>query len=132
MDPGIAGSVGAALWCVVRFQQLERERPSTSRRSAAARLRSSALAWAASAVIISGAGACFMAAFALIMMVRPDPVAAILYSALCATVLALLLIVEALHHAYRVQSQREAATRRRRRASVRTIMRTGPPSQVPL
>jgi hypothetical protein len=131
MDPGIAGSVGAALWCLVRFQQLERESPSPSRRSAPARLRSSTLGWAASGVVISGTAACFMAAFALAMMVRPDPVAAILYCALCTTVLALLLIVEALHHAYRVQSQREAAARRRRRASVRTIMRTGPPSQVP-
>ena len=131
MDPGIAGAVGAALWCLVRFQQLERESPSPSRRSAAARLRSGTRAWAASAVVICGTGACFLAAFALAMMVRPDPVVAILYCALCATVLALLLAVEALHHAYRVQSQREAAARRRRRASVRTIMRAGPPSRVP-
>ena len=129
MDPGVAGSVGAALWCLVRFQHLERERPG-SRRSPAARLRGSALRWAGAAVILGAAAACLIAGCAFAALARPDPVAAALYCTLCVVVLALFTTVEALSFAYRLQARKEAA-KRRRRTSVRTLMRGGPISEVP-
>jgi uncharacterized membrane protein YfcA len=130
MDPGVAGSVAAALWCLVRFQLLERERPGP-RRSLATRLRGSALRWAGAAVMLGGAAACLIAGCAFAALARPHPVAALLYCALCVLVLALLVTVEALTLAYRLQARKEAA-KRRRRASVRTLMRGGPISEVPL
>ena len=130
MDPGVAGSVGAALWCLVRFQHLERERPG-SRRGLATRPRGSALRWAGASVILGGAAACLIAGSAFAALARPHPVAAVLYGALCVLVLALLVTVEALTFAYRLQSRKEAA-KRRRRTSVRTLMRGGPISEVPL
>jgi uncharacterized membrane protein YfcA len=130
MDPGIAGSVGAALWCLYRFQHLERERPG-SRRSAAARLRRPAVAWAAASAILGGAGVCFLAGCAFVAMARPHPVAATLYLATCAAMLVLILVLEALTFAYRLQFHREAE-KRRRRAWRRTLMRAGPASEAPL
>jgi hypothetical protein len=70
-------------------------------------------------------GAAFAAAAQLGLL------AAVLYTAICAGLLALLLTVEALALAYRMQAAKEIA-RRRRRASVRTLMRLGPHSQAPL
>ena len=130
MDPGVAGSVGAALWCMVRFQHLERERPGP-RRSPAARFRAAALRWAGASVILGGAAACLVAGASFAAAARPHPVAALLYCALCAGVLVLLLAVEGLTAAYRYQARKEAA-KRRRRASVRTLMRGGPISESPL
>jgi hypothetical protein len=129
MDPGIAGSVGAALWCLRRFSELERERVG-SRRGRAARLRSLAMSWAAVGVIASGAGACFATGAAFAAVVRLDFFAPVLYTVICAGVLALLLAIEALTVATRVQAARESALRRM--ASVRTLMRAGPQSQSPL
>jgi hypothetical protein len=130
MDPGIAGSVGAALWCLHRFQDLDRERAGP-RRSPAARRRGRALVWAAAATILAGAGACVLAGCAFAALARPHPVAAGLYLAICVAVLGLVLAVEATTFAYRIQLRRDAA-KRRRRISVRTLMRAGPPSEAPL
>jgi hypothetical protein len=130
MDPGIAGSVGAALWCLYRFQHLDRERPG-SRRSAATRLWGRAVAWAGASAILGGTGVCFLAGCAFAAMARPHPVAATLHLAICAAMLVLILILEALTFAYRLQSHREAA-KRRRRAWRRTLMRAGPASEAPL
>jgi hypothetical protein len=130
MDPGIAGSVGAALWCLRRLNQLERSRTG-SRRGSAARLRSLAMSWAAVAVILSGAGACLLTGAAFATAARTGAVAAVLYTAICAGVLLLVLAVEALSLAAYRRSLQEALTRRRR-ISVRTLMRVGPQSQAPL
>jgi hypothetical protein len=130
MDPGIAGSVGAAFWCLRRFNQLERSR-SSARRGPSARLRSLAMSWAAVAVILSGAGACLLTGAAFAAAARPGALAAVLYTVVCAGVLILVLAIEALALASRIRSAQESA-RRRRQASVRTLMRAGPQSQSPL
>jgi hypothetical protein len=130
MDPGIAGSVGAALWCLRRLNQLERERVG-SRRGPAARLRSLAMSWAAVAVILSGAGACLLTGAAFTAAARLGAAAAVLYTVICAGVLVLVLAIEALSLAARVRTARESA-RRQRKMSVRTLMRAGPQSQSPL
>lgn len=127
MDPGIAGSVGAALWCLCRFNLLERSRIG-SRRGHAARLRATAMSWAATAVILSGAGACLLAGCTFAAAARPNPTAALLYTAICAGVLGLLVAVEAMVLAHRAQATKEAA-RRSRKASLRTLMRAAPHSQ---
>jgi hypothetical protein len=127
MDPGIAGSVGAALWCLCRFNLLERSRVG-SRRGRAARLRSLAMSWAAVAVILSGASACLLAGAAFAVAARPNPTAAVLYTAICAGVLGLFVVIEALTLAYRAHAAKEAA-KRERRASLRTLMRAAPHSQ---
>jgi hypothetical protein len=137
LDPGIAGSVGAALWCLYRFEALGRELPPGqshpsrgTHRGRATAWHGLVRAWHAAAVVLSGASACLLAGLALAALARPHPLAAALYCAVCAAVLALLLAVETLDAAYRSRLQREAANRRRRR-SVRTLMRAGPPSVLP-
>jgi len=130
MDPGIAGSVGAALWCLRRLNQLEREHVG-SRRGPAARLRSLAMSWAAVAVILSGAGACLLTGAAFTAAARLGAAAAVLYTVICAGVLVLVLAIEALSLAARVRTARESA-RRQRKMSVRTPMRAGPQTQSPL
>jgi hypothetical protein len=130
MDPGVAGSVGAALWCLRRLNQLERERIG-SRRGLAAHLRSLAMAWAAAGVILSGAGACLLTGAAFAAAARLGATAAALYTATCAGLLILLLAVELLAFATRCRTAREAA-RRERRISARTLMRTGPQSESPV
>jgi hypothetical protein len=127
MDPGIAGSIGAALWCLCRFNLLERSRVG-SRRGRAVQLRATAMSWAAAAVILSGASACLLAGCAFAAASRPNPTAAILYTAVCAGVLGLVLAVEALVLAHRAQATKEAAARQRK-ASLRTLMRAAPHSQ---
>lgn len=130
MDPGIAGSLGAALWCLARFNVLERERLG-SRRGPAARLRRAAISSAGAGAILAGAGTCVAAGAAFAAATLPGLAAPLLYTAACAALLVLVLVVEALALAYRMRSARELA-RRRRRASVRTMMRLGPHSQAPL
>lgn len=127
MDPGIAGSVGAALWCLCRFNQLERSRIG-SRRGRAARLRAAAMSWSAAAAILSGAGACLLAGCAFAAAARPNPTAAVLYAATCAGLLGLVFAVEALILAHGMQATKEAA-KRERKASLRTLMRAAPDSQ---
>jgi hypothetical protein len=127
MDPGIAGSVGAALWCLCRFNLLERSRVG-SRRGRAARLRATAMSWSAVAVVLSGAGACLLAGCAFAAAARPNPTAAVLYTAICTGVLGLVLAVEALILAHRAQATKEAV-KRERKASLRTLMRAAPHSQ---
>jgi hypothetical protein len=127
MDPGIAGSVGAALWCLCRFNLLERSRVG-SRRGRAARLRATAMSWSAVAVVLSGAGACLLAGCAFAAAARPNPTAAVLYTAICTGVLGLVLAVEALILAHRAQATKEAA-KRERKGSLRTLMRAAPHSQ---
>ena len=83
MDPGIAGCVGAALWCLRRFNRLDCERTG-SRRGPAAALRSLAKSWAAVAVILSGAGACLLTGAAFAAAARLGAVAAVLYILVCA------------------------------------------------
>jgi len=58
--------------------------------------------------------------------------AAILYLGACAATLLVLAIVEGLTFAFRLRLAREAARKRARRMSVRTLMRTAPNSQSPL
>jgi len=130
MDPGIAGSLGAALWCLARFNVLERERLG-ARRGPAVRLRRAAISWAAAGAILAGAGTCVAVGAAFAAAAQLGLLAAVLYTSICAGLLVLLLIVEALALAYRVQAAKEVA-RRRRRTSVRTMMRLGPHSQAPL
>jgi len=129
MDPGIAGSVGAALWCLTRFNVLERERLA-SRRSSAARLRRVTVSWAGAGAILSGAGTCLLIGAAFAATAHPGLVAPVLYTAICVSVLALVVVIEALTFAYRAEATRESA-RRRRRTSVRTLMRAAPHSQAP-
>lgn len=130
MDPGIAGSLGAALWCLTRFNVLERERLA-SRRGPAARLRRAATSWAGAGAILSGAGTCIATGAAFAAAAQRGLAAPALYTAICAGLLALVVIVEALTLLYRVHAAKDAA-RRQRRTSVRTLMRLGPPSQAPL
>jgi len=129
MDPGIAGSVGAALWCLTRFNVLERERIA-SRRGSAARLRRIVISWAGTGAILSGAGTCLLIGAAFAAAAQAGLLAAALYTAICAGVLALVVVVEALAFAYRAEAARESA-RRRRKTSVRTLMRAAPHSQAP-
>jgi fatty acid desaturase len=130
MDPGIAGSLGAALWCLTRFNVLERERIA-SRRGPAARLRRAAIAWAGAAAILAGAGTCIAVGAAFAATAQLGLAAPALYTAICAGLLVLVLVVEALTLLYRMHTARELA-RRRRRTSMRTMMRLGPHSQAPL
>lgn len=130
MDPGIAGSLGAALWCLTRFNLLERERLA-SRRGTAARLRRAAIAWAGAGAILGGAGTCIALGAAFAAAAHPGPVAPVLYTSICASLLTLVVIVELLTLRCRMQAAKETARRRRRR-SVRTMMRLGPPSEAPL
>jgi hypothetical protein len=130
MDPGIAGSLGAALWCLMRFNGLERERL-VARRGPAARLRRSAISWAGLGAILSGAGTCLALGTAFAAAAHSGLAAPFLYTAVCAGNLALVVAVEAWALAYRVQAAKEVA-QRRRRTSVRTLMRLGPHSRAPL
>jgi hypothetical protein len=130
MDPGVAGSLGAALWCLTRFNGLERERL-TARRGPAARFRRAAISWAGFGAILSGAGTCLALGTAFAAAAQPGVTAPLLYTAVCAGNLALVLVVEASTLAYRVQAAKEVA-RRRRKTSVRTLMRLGPHSRAPL
>ena len=130
MDPGIAGSVGAALWCLTRFNVLERERLA-SRRGSAARRRRLAASWAGTGAILAGAGTCLLIGAAFAATAQLGLVAPVLYTAICAGVLALIVVIEGLTFAYRTEAARESV-RRRRRVSVRTLMRAAPHSQAPL
>lgn len=130
MDPGIAGSLGAALWCLARFNVLERERPA-SRRGRATRLRRAAIAWSGAGAILAGAGTCIAIGTAFAAAAQLGSAAPALYTVTCAGVLALVVVVETLTLFYRAQAAKEV-DRRRRRRSVRTMMRVGPPSQAPL
>lgn len=129
MDPGIAGSVGAALWCLTRFNVLERERL-VSRRGPAARLRRVAISWAGSGAILAGAGTCLLVGAAFGAAAQLGLVAPVLYTAICAGVLGLVVVIEALTLAYRAKAASEPS-RRRRKTSVRTLMRAAPHSQAP-
>lgn len=129
MDPGVAGSLGAALWCLARFNVLERERPA-SRRGPAARLRRAAIAWSGAGAILAGAGTCIAVATAFAAAAQLGPAAPALYTATCAGLLALVVVIEALTLLYRARAAKDVDRRRRR--SVRTMMRVGPPSQAPL
>jgi hypothetical protein len=129
MDPGIAGSVGAALWCLTRFNVLERER-SAARRGSAARLRRVAVSWAGAGAILSGAGTCLLIGAAFATAAQLGLLAPVLYTAICVGVLALVIVIETLTFAYRAEAARESA-RRRRKTSVRTLMRAAPHSQTP-
>jgi hypothetical protein len=130
MDPGIAGSLGAALWCLTRFNVLERERLA-ARRGPAARLRRAAISWAGLGAILSGAGTCVALGAAFAAAAQSGLAAPLLYTAVCVGNLALVLAVEISTLVYRVQAAKEIA-RRRRKTSVRTLMRLGPHSRAPL
>ncbi len=129
MDPGIAGSVGATLWCLTRFNVLERERVA-SRGGSAARLRRVAVSWAGTGAILSGAGTCLLIGAAFATVAQLGLLAPVLYTAICVGVLALVVVIEALAFAYRAEAARDSA-RRRRKASVRTLMRAAPHNQAP-
>jgi hypothetical protein len=86
------------------------------------------MSWSAVAVVLSGAGACLLAGCAFAAAARPNPTAAVLYTAICTGVLGLVLAVEALILAHRAQATKEAA-KRERKASLRTLMRAAPHSQ---
>jgi hypothetical protein len=58
-----------------------------------------------------------------------DPAAAVLYVGACATALVVLAVVEGLTLAFRLRLARDAARKRARRMSVRTLMRTAPDSR---
>ena len=130
MDTGIAGTLAAAVWCLHRFYRLDLEH--VARRGRAARLRALAVSWSATGVVVAGAAACAVTAAALGGAMTRDPAAAILYLASCALALVLLVIVEGLTLAFRLRLAREAARKRARRASVRTLMRAAPHSQSPV
>jgi hypothetical protein len=134
LDPGIAGTLAAAVWCLHRFHRLDLER--VARRGPAARLRALAIAWSATGVVVAGASACAVTAAALggatARAVSTDTAAALLYLGACALTLALLAVVEGLTLAFRVRLARETARKRARRMSVRTLMRTAPNSQSPV
>lgn len=135
MDPGVAGSVGAALWCLYRFEELARQRPAletaASRRAGgAAALRRLTAAWAAAAVVLNGSGACLAAAFSLAVLASPQLAAAIAYSAICTFALAVLLIVETLNAIYRVRLSGEA--RASARQAARALGRGARASRLPL
>jgi NAD/NADP transhydrogenase alpha subunit len=133
LDPGIAGTLAAAVWCLHRFHRLDLEH--VPRRSRAARLRALAISWSATGVVVAGTAACATtaAAFggAMTRAVSTDAAAAVLYLGACALALALLAIVEGLTLAFRLRLARDAARKRARRMSVRTLMRTAPDSQSP-
>jgi hypothetical protein len=130
LDPGLAGTLAAAVWCLHRFHRLDLEH--VARRGRAARLRALAVSWSATGVVVAGASACAVAAAALGGGVIQAPAAATLYLGACTATLLVLAIVEALTAAFRLQLAREAARKRARRMSVRTLMRIAPNSQSPL
>jgi hypothetical protein len=131
LDPGIAGTLAAAVWCLHRFHRLDVEQ--VARRSRAARLRALAISWSATGVVVAGACACAATAAALGgLATRDAAAAAILYLGACAATLLVLAIVEGLTLAFRLRLAREAARKHARRMSVRTLMRTAPNSQSPL
>ena len=130
MDPGIAGTLAAAVWCLHRFHRLDLEQ--VARRGRAARLRALAVSWSATGVVVAGASACAVGAAALGGAMNRDPAAATLYLGACAATLLVLAIVEVLTAAFRLRLAREAARKRARRMSVRTLMRAAPNSQSPL
>lgn len=130
MDPGIAGTLAAAVWCLHRFHRLDLEH--VARRGRAARLRTLARSWSATGVLVAGACACAVTAAALGAMASRDAAAALLYLGACAAALLVLAIVEGLTLAFRLRLAHEAARKRARRMSVRTLMRTAPNSQSPL
>jgi hypothetical protein len=102
------------------------------RRGRAARLRALALSWSATGVVVAGTSACAVTAAVLGGAATRDPAAAILYLGACATALLVLVVVEALTLAFRLRLARDAARKRARRMSVRTLMRIAPNSQSPL
>jgi len=128
MDPGLAGTLATAVWCLHRFYRLEREH--VARRGPAARLRALALSWCTAAVVLSGASACIVAA-ARVASPGAAAAAATLYLGGCALALGLLIAVEGLVAAYRLRRARDAAVGERRR-SVRTLMRAAPDSELRL
>jgi hypothetical protein len=130
LDPGIAGTLAAAVWCLHRFHRLDLEH--VPRRGRAARLRALALSWSATGVVAAGASAGAVAAATLGAFTRDPAAAAMLYTGACATALLVLAIVEGLTLAFRLRLAREAARKRARRMSVRTLMRIAPDSQSPL
>ena len=130
MDPGIAGTLAAAVWCLHRFHRLDLER--VARRGRAARLRALAIAWSATGVVVAGASACAVTAAALGAATRGTAAAALLYLGACMLTLALLAVVEGLTLAFRLRLAREAARKHARRMSVRTLMRTAPDSRSPV
>ncbi len=130
MDPGIAGTVAAAAWCLRRFHRLHGEH--VPRRSGAARLRSIALSWCAIGVMLAGASSCAVTAAAMSAAAVAGMAAGVLYLSGCASALTLLAIVEGWVLAYRTRLVRDAAKRRGRRMSVRTLMRTAPHSRSPV
>lgn len=130
MDPGIAGTLAAAVWCLHRFHRLDLEQ--VARRSRAAKLRALAISWSATGVVVAGTSACAVTAAALGSAATRGAAAAILYLVACATTLLVLAIVEGLTVAFRVRLARDATRKRARRMSVRTLMRTAPNSQSPL
>jgi len=130
LDPGIAGTLAAAVWCLYRCHRLDLEH--VARRGRAARLRTLAVSWSATGVVVAGAAACAVAASALGGALTRDPAAAMLYLGACAAALLVLAIVEGLTLAFRLRLAREAARRRARRMSVRTLMRNAPHSQSPV
>jgi len=131
LDPGIAGTLAAAIWCLHRFHRLGLEH--VARHGRAARLRGLALSWSATGVVVAGACACAATAAALGgLATRDAAAAALLYLGACAAALLMLAIVEGLTLAFRLRRAREAARKLARRMSVRTLMRTAPNSQSPL
>ena len=130
MDPGIAGTLAAAVWCLHRFHRLDLER--VARRGRAARLRALAVAWSATGVVVAGASACGVTAAALGGAATRGSAAAMLYLAACVTTLLVLAVVEALTVAFRLRLARGVSRRHARRMSVRTLMRTAPNSQSPV
>jgi len=130
LDPGIAGTLAAAVWCLHRHHRLGREH--APRRSRAARLRELALSWSATGVVLAGGSACAVTAAALAVTASRDAAAAALYIGGCATALLVIGIVEALTLAFRLRLARDAAKKYARRMSVRTLMRTAPNSQSPI
>lgn len=135
MDPGVAGSVGAALWCLYRFEELARQRcaleTAASRKAGgAAALRRLTAAWAAAAVVLNGSGACLAGAFSLAALASPQLAAAIAYSAICVGVLAILLVVEMLNAIYRIRLNGEA--RATTRGAARPLGRGARASRLPL
>jgi hypothetical protein len=130
LDPGIAGTLAAAVWCLHRFYRLDLEH--VVRRSRAARLRALAISWSATGVVVAGAAACAVTAAALGGAATRGVAAASLYLVACAATLLVLAIVEGLTLAFRARLARDATRKRARRMSVRTLMRTAPNSQSPL
>jgi len=130
LDPGIAGTLAAAVWCLHRFHRLDLEQ--AARRGRAARLRALATSWSATGVVVAGASACAVIAAALGSAAARSAAAPILYLVACAATLLMLAIVEGLTDAFRARLARDATRKRARRMSVRTLMRTAPNSRSPL